>query len=239
VIKDETKFVNEVKILNQIENYSWGQNYNEIIGGLTPERFIVNPGFLYRIDSPPHIKISAKLLVIFSNLVSFERFIELSIRFTRQIDIKVQIMKSNEGEQTIHTIKVVNSVDYVNKKRIEELRKINNIDFDLAKLIRLCEELNNNWQNGNYYSVIAIVRTILNHSSTAFGFTSFQQVVNNYNGGQSFKKIANDLFNSAKNIADNHLHGQMQKTDPLPNDTQVDFKSHIDFLLAELIKVLK
>ncbi len=129
--------------------------------------------------------------------------------------------------------------DYVNVDRIEELKNCKKDNFELLKLIRICEELNSNWRENNYISVIALVRTILHHVPPLFGFTNFEQVANNYNGGISFKKAMLNLLNSSKNIADHHLHSQAQKNEVLPNNSQVDFKSELDFLLAEIVKLHK
>ncbi len=128
---------------------------------------------------------------------------------------------------------------YVNIDRIEELRSIKNPSFDLSKLVRICEEINQNWANGNYFSVIALLRTILHHIAPIFGLVNFDQVASNYAGGPSFKKSMQHLLNSSKNIADTHLHSQAQKNEALPNDTQVDFRNDLDFLLSEIVRLTK
>lgn len=129
--------------------------------------------------------------------------------------------------------------DYVNVDRIEELKKSKKDKFELLRLVRICEELNLNWREGNYISVISLVRTILHHVPPIFGVANFEQVANNYNGGLSFKKSMTNLLQSSKNIADHNLHSQAQKNEALPNNAQVDFRSDLDFLLAEIVKLLK
>jgi len=239
-IKDEVNFDKESELLQQIEIFKWGKTFEEMRKKMTPEYIAIDPGMINQFKYPPHIKIASELLSSFSIVIAIEQFTHHSSRFLRQLEIKLKIIKSKvEAGSSYAPLAAINPTEYINSGRINELRAINNVNFDLAKLIRICEELNDNWQNGNYYSVIALVRTILNHCSTALGHSSFEQVANNYNGGQSFKKIAKNLFESAKNIADSHLHHQMQKNDPLPNETQVDFRTNIDFLLAELIKTLR
>jgi hypothetical protein len=47
------------------------------------------------------------------------------------------------------------------------------------------------------------------------------------------------LDESSRRIADQHLHCQIRKTEVLPNKTQVDFRNDIDFLLAEVARLLK
>lgn len=126
---------------------------------------------------------------------------------------------------------------YVALNRIEELKSVNKKLWNLSKLIRLCEELNDNWQSSNFFSVIALLRTILHHVPPIFGFRNFEEVANNYSGGRSFKRVMKRLFDLSKNIGDLHLHGQVQKKDALPNDRQVDFSNDLDLLLCEIIKL--
>jgi len=129
--------------------------------------------------------------------------------------------------------------DYINKDRIEELRKCKKENFELLKLVRICEELNSNWHQENYISVISLVRTILNYVPPIFGLANFEHVASNYGGGISFKKAMANLLQSSKNISDHHLHSQAAKNEALPNNAQVDFRSDLDFLLAEIVKILK
>ena len=123
-------------------------------------------------------------------------------------------------------------------ERIIDLEKINNLNFNLQKLIKICKEINNNWENKNYYSLIALVRIILDHIPPIFGLNNFSEVANNYSGGRSFKKSMSNLLNSSKNIADNHLHSQVQKKEVLPTPQQVDYRNDLDLLLSEIIKTL-
>lgn len=128
-----------------------------------------------------------------------------------------------------------NKDTYVNTSGIEELKRIQNSSFDLSKLIKLYEEINENWHIHNYFSVIALVRTILHHIAPFFGLANFEQVASNYSGGQSFKKSMQHLLNSSKNIADTHLHSQAQKNEVLPNNQQVDYRNGLNFYLVKLL----
>ena len=127
---------------------------------------------------------------------------------------------------------------FVNANRISELKQIKSSQFDLSRLIRLCEELNDNFRNENYLSVGMIGRTIINHIPPIFKFSDFNQVANNH-GGVSFKKSMQNLNNSLKNIADSFLHEMIRNSESLPNDTQVNFSQDLDVLLAEIVRILK
>jgi hypothetical protein len=47
------------------------------------------------------------------------------------------------------------------------------------------------------------------------------------------------LDKSLRNAADSFLHVQIRSKEVLPSFQQVDFRSDVDFLLAEIIRVLK
>jgi len=137
---------------------------------------------------------------------------------------------------------VYNNMVFVDESRLQELKDISNTEFDLSKLIKLCEEINLNYKYGCFLSVGMIGRTIINHIPPIFGYEKFIEVVNNYGGVKSnisFKKSMGNLNNSLKNIADGILHQTIRKQEILPNETQIDFKNDLDVLLAEIIRILK
>jgi len=126
---------------------------------------------------------------------------------------------------------------FINPNRLSELKQIKSKDFDLTKLIQLCEEINYNYEHENYLSVGMIGRTIINHIPPIFGCKTFNEVANNY-GSNSFKKSMNHLNQSLKNIADGYLHQTIRKKESLPNNTQVDFSQSLDVLLEEIVRKL-
>ncbi len=126
---------------------------------------------------------------------------------------------------------------FVDSERLSKLRGVASEKFDLAALVRMCEELNACWQNGCYYSVAALGRTILNHVPPVFGCSEFRQVCAQH-GGKSVKATLAHLRDSLRNIADHHLHAQIGRTMALPNAVQVDFRASLDVLLGEVVKKL-
>lgn len=128
--------------------------------------------------------------------------------------------------------------DYVSKNRIDELLEIESKDFDLLKLVQLCKEANIAYKNGCILSLSMIQRTMINHAPPIFGCENFTEVVNNYNGGRSFKQLMERLENSLRKVADYHVHQTIKKKEALPEMTQVDFKTEIDILLSEIIGIL-
>lgn len=133
--------------------------------------------------------------------------------------------------------RVINSSFFVDIERINELKAISSSEFDLTKLIALCEELNICFTNGCYFAVTMLTRTILDHVPPIFEFGSFNEVANNY-GGRSFKSSMKNLQNSSRNISDAHLHQTIRQNEILPNRIQVNFSNDLDVLLAEVVRRL-
>lgn len=129
--------------------------------------------------------------------------------------------------------------NYVDEERIKELASLPKDKFDTTKLVKLCEELNQNHKWKNYFAVGAVLRTILDHVPPIFKMKNFEQVANNYKWGTSNKKCILRLQKAAKDIADNLLHEQIKKIEVLPKKPRVDFKAELDILLAEIITILK
>jgi hypothetical protein len=114
--------------------------------------------------------------------------------------------------------------EIVAESRLNELRTLPSEQFDFAKLIRLCEELNAVYISGCYYSAAMLIRSILDHVPPIFGKSSFTEVANNY-GTKSFKDTMHGLETGAKNIADGYLHSHIRKRESLPTAQQVHFNS--------------
>lgn len=129
---------------------------------------------------------------------------------------------------------LVNDTDYVDLKRLAELKAIQNSNFDLRRLIRICEELNSSWRLANYFAVPDLVRTIMDHIPPIFGGKNFTFVMSNH-GDRTFKDHMNHLDDSLRHVADASLHRQIRKTETLPTASQVNFAAALDVLLGEVV----
>lgn len=147
-------------------------------------------------------------------------------------------LKNPNAETSKKTYKN-NSITYIAQSRIDEIESLKTKQFDLSKLISLCNELNQCSTSNSVNAVASLQRTIINHVPPIFGFNDFGQVVAQYKTGKSVKKNFERMYNSMKNISDNHTHSLISKADSLPNMTQVDFSNDLDVLLAEICKILK
>jgi hypothetical protein len=122
--------------------------------------------------------------------------------------------------------------------RLEQLRSIPNVKFDLSRLIRLYEELDVAFQTESFHAVSMLTRAILDHVPPIFGFSNFTDVANQYAGTKSFKEIACHLDESTRKVADSHLHTKIRQKEVLPTRTQVDAHQAVDVILGEVIRLL-
>ena len=127
---------------------------------------------------------------------------------------------------------------YVDDVRIADLRRIEQTNHDLRKLVALCEELNICYRSRCHHAVAALTRAVTDHVPPIFGLKSFAELTNNYAGARSFKECMQRLDGAARKIADGHLHTQIRSSESLPTRTQVNFSNDIDVLLAEIVRVL-
>lgn len=142
--------------------------------------------------------------------------------------------------QVTQTSNVPPNHPFINESRLQELKDISSKQskFDFSKLIRLCEELNSSYSNENYYATAMLTRAIMDHVPPIFNCGTFDNVVGNYSGGRSFKG-AMEKLNSQKHISHGFLHQQIRRTEFLPNITQVNNSPLLDWLLGEIVRILK
>lgn len=164
----------------------------------------------------------------------------LSDKFYLEIDNRNEIFKKKDLEPASkkHYGKQKQTC-FVDLTRINELKSIQNENFDLNKLIRLCEELNIAYNNECFITIPLLVRTIINHIPPILNAKTFNEVMNNYSGGKSFKEAMNHLENSLRKVADLYLHMPIRKKESLPTFTQVNFSRELDLLLSEIYIKLK
>lgn len=128
---------------------------------------------------------------------------------------------------------------YVDEARIADLRRLDSGEFDLRKLIALCEELNQCYRAQCYHAVAALTRAVIDHVPPILGCKNFAEVANNYAGAKSFKDCMRRLEDAARKIADAHLHTQIRDSEVVPTRVQVNFSNEVDVLLGEIIRRLQ
>ena len=129
---------------------------------------------------------------------------------------------------------------YVSEEQIKDLREADFGDFDASKLIRICEELNVCYEEGCFFAVAMLNRAIIDHVPPLLSCKNFNEVANNYSGGgKSFKRIAQQLNQTSRSIADTYLHQEIRMSESPPKQVQVDSSQGISMLLDEILRNLK
>ena len=130
-----------------------------------------------------------------------------------------------------------NRAAFLNPQAITDLRAITSAAFDVRKLLRMCEELNDAYARANYISSALLIRTVLNHIPPVFGMSTFAEVV--AQAPRSTKAILKRLDDEARPIADLHAHIPIRKSESLPTINQIEpFKAPFEVLIQEVITML-
>jgi hypothetical protein len=104
--------------------------------------------------------------------------------------------------------------------------------FDWAKLLRLIDELNDNYRRGSTYAVHAVLRAILDHVPPLLGCTSFKAAANNYPWTQTDKAYMKRLLDFRLQ-ADDALHRQISAQTDLLGLGDIPPRAWINRLLQE------
>lgn len=207
-----------------------------------PQRKVII-GLSYMVEAPIFGGYSTDLKAKDAHVVPSEGILKYK-SFQGMIETIASWQKNSLGESAPYAfIGASSSINrnsdscYVDPSRIEELKLVQTVDFDLKKIVRICEELNSCMENSNFFAIASLVRTILDHIPPIFNLNTFKEVANNY-GGRSLKQSFQNLENSSRKIADALLHQNIRKSESLPTKVMVDFSSDVDVLLAEIIRII-
>ncbi len=116
-----------------------------------------------------------------------------------------QFIKNDFGAEKESENPQQNVEDYVNAKRIAELKELEIKNFDFTKLISLCLELNLANKSGMFLTIPMLIRAIIDHVPPLFNKTTFVDMCGSY-GNRSFQEIMLRLEKSSRKIADSFLH---------------------------------
>lgn len=123
---------------------------------------------------------------------------------------------------------------FIEEKIIAELGGARFQNFDTAKFVKFCEELNDCYIRGNYLSCLLLIRAVMNHVPPLFGAQTFSEVVSQ--SGRSVKKILAPLEETARPLADFHNHMFIRRKEVLPARGQVEpYRTAFEMLISEVI----
>lgn len=177
---------------------------------------------------PGHKYYLASALFITSFIKQLKEFLHIIDKTVSHVkNFEQENKEANRGRTT-----------YIDKNTLLRLKKIQNKNFDLSKLILLCAELDDNYSLEHYNSSAMLLRAIVDHIPPIFGKVNFEDVCSQY-GSKSFKDIVRPLNETAKKIADVYLHSQISKKVLATTKTQVDFQANLDTLLNEAAAILE
>jgi hypothetical protein len=125
---------------------------------------------------------------------------------------------------------------YVDLQVLEAIRAKDGVSsFNVAKLLNLIAELNDNYARKNTYASHALMRAILDHVPPILGCASFAAIANNYPWGPTDKRYIKKLVDF-RDRADDALHRQIRnKGDLLDVDDLVHLRVPVGQLLQECV----
>jgi len=194
-------------------------------------------------DEPAHVKEFAGIhfnLRAYSSGTPDSSFQAAYIRGLEHAEVFIEscIREIDEYWEMESTSTPTPKVDpYVDLQRLAEIEAIQTSSFDLSKVVTLCRELNLAHANAATYSVIMLLRSILDHVPPIFGHQTFGQVASQI-GGKSKKTLLARLEETSRELANMHLHQQIRLKEPALTPTQVNFRSELDLLLAEVVHAM-
>jgi hypothetical protein len=122
---------------------------------------------------------------------------------------------------------------YIDAQVIAALKAQEGTDwFDRSKLLRLIDELNDNYVRGNGYAAHALLRAILDHIAPLLGCADFTGAVNNYRWNRTDRSYMRKLLDF-KLQADDVLHRQISSKDDLLSLDDMPPRAWINRLLQE------
>lgn len=123
---------------------------------------------------------------------------------------------------------------FLNTEVLARLKAIDDPRFDVRKLLKMCEELNDAYARENYISSALLVLAIINHVPPVFGVSTFAEVV--ARSGRSLKAVLARLNEEARPIADLHTHALMRAMEHLPTKNQIEpYKASFELLMQEVL----
>lgn len=122
---------------------------------------------------------------------------------------------------------------YIDSRVIAAVKARQGTDqFDRSKLLRLIDELNDNYSRANGYAVHALLRALLDHIPPLLGYASFHAAVNNYRWNRTDQAHMRKLLDFRLQ-ADDVLHRQISNKADLLSPDDAPPRAWINRLLQE------
>jgi len=178
---------------------------------------ILTPAVLYYESFAKEILSNVEL--VYQNMKSFHYFIRW--------------MKTKKSSTKAKPLEAEPTSLYVREGIIEAI-KLKKDGFSYKKLLKLVTELNKNYLDSNPYSCLALIRAITDHIPPLLGYTTFEEVVNNYKGAKTDKNYISKLYEE-RDVSDDSLHRPISKSEDLIDMDDLPKKMLLNRLLQECI----
>jgi hypothetical protein len=133
----------------------------------------------------------------------------------------------------VHLAGNVRRSNYVDVQVVDRIEASTLTDgLDHTKLLRLIQELNDNYTRGNAYAAHALLRAVLDHIPPMLGCTDFRAVANNYQWSRTDKTYIRRLLDF-KLQADDALHRQISRKPDLISLDDMPPRTWVNRLLQE------
>ncbi len=145
-------------------------------------------------------------------------------------------------ESEITSSKVPVNGNYIDEEIINKFASITT-ELDITKLVKICNELNFNWNHGNYFAVSALVRMLLHYIPPFFGdFKTWRNVAENYKDKAESKKVSSfsDICKNLLSFIDTAniiAHQKASHSDFVPNKTSTDKRDMVDTVLQKIYQL--
>lgn len=170
--------------------------------------------------------------------VYFDQSAVTIIEILKAADYFTEIPKSHS--KNLIMIKEENpSSNFVNLEYIEQLRKLDLVEWDLFRLIRYCEEINMNWDNGNLFSVVFLSRALIDYVPPIFDEPNFDSLYAHASSRDSFKSVCETLAKSLKHIADYNIHQQAKSSQSRLVKEEINFSTVLNHLIGRTLEKLE
>jgi hypothetical protein len=104
-------------------------------------------------------------------------------------EIDLALLSRRPSTSSFKGASIPEATPFVDTARLDQVRALRPLQFDLARLVRLCEELNLSYANGAFMAVAALTRAVIDHVPPIFNCKSFGEVANNYSGQSRFASL--------------------------------------------------
>ena len=142
--------------------------------------------------------------------------------------------KSQQPRMRDDELRQLRSREYVDTQVVASIsaRANSGMPQDYSKLLRLINELNENYRHGHAYAAHVLLRAILDHIPPIFGFKDFAAVANNYGWSRTDKAYMRKLLDF-KLQADDVLHRQISHTPDRLSLDDMPARAWVNRLLQE------